>query len=177
MSLDDQLYKDDGTWITRVDIFLMKVAETIARHLVDEEDENFDRALRTFLRLAAIIMIAGVFLEALIPGITRFLALVYLGASIGLLILSQTARCNLRGSTVDHSEKLFSLTALMGTMLYMPFSYLVVGEFAGPVIAAANLLFSIAFLVFVLAMMYVIRLGTPPPRRKKAKVWKPATHH
>jgi len=176
MSIDDQLYKDDGSWITKADISILMFARKISNHLIGDEKETYDQALKTLLRMSAIISTPVIALNlSWEPKI--YLAILTVVWSVGLVVASHFEKCNSRGSTIDRELKylaLFSVTIVMAIILFTVSS--------GPqqldrLLWLSSIILFTSMLGFIFTMFYVQRLGAPPPRKKKAKVHRLAWHH
>jgi hypothetical protein len=171
MSVDDQLFKEDGTVLTRVDNLLLKFAQVFASALfAEDDDETFDRALRRILRVAAILATVTSFTYAI--GIDLFVALIFL-LPAGLYWLgSLFSTCNGRGCTVTRAVKFWNLFFLLFPLVFL------VSNISLVVIKGANMqlvgamVWDLAFWHYNIGVGYVQRLQNKPPKRKRARAFK-----
>lgn len=172
MSIDDQLFKQDGTLLTRVDIAILKFARTVASFLFsDPDDETFDTALRKMIRLAGALTLAG----GIMLGVNGAPVLppVAILSGIAEIALSGIYKCEGTGSCVDRHIKALPLLILPVPMILgatVPLGVL----FGQPITlrSASYLVWCVGFWLFELAIGYVVRLGSRLPKRRKAEDYK-----
>ena len=174
MGIDDQLYKEDGTWITRIDNFLLKVAALTAAPFVQEDDPNYDRGLQALIRAAAIIGIAS---AVVAYPVNVQASVVTTCLAVLLLVTAKAHRSNGKGCTIDPIEKYISLSGIgwCGMMITVGYRFFTI--FLGRTEGQSIRWLIISGLVVLWCELYVARLGSPPPKREKAKARKLALHH
>ena len=174
VGVDDQLYKEDGTWVTTADNFLLKLATLVATPLLQEDDETYDRPFKAFLRVSSFMTLVGmIFVISINPPLVILFGSGWL---IGPWAVSLTERCNARGSTIDLNHKWEGLLLLFSVVISTVFVPVSSALTSNPQIAASATWLLASMATFIFTMFYVLRLGTPPPKKKKAKAWKFATH-
>ncbi len=173
MSVDDQLFKEDGTLITKIDIRILIFARFVATHLfAKDEEENLDNALGRTYKFAAFVMLCSNIMFC-IAGVDGLILLFYLPNSFIYWTSARGACCNGRGSTVNVEEKSFYLFCLI---LALPAFFM---QFCGnelysiKIFTLGKILFAVGFFTFEIAFGYVRRLNKKPPKKEKVKALKP----
>lgn len=174
MSVDDQLFKEDGTLLTKIDIFVLKFASFVAGYFfAEEEDETFERAISRMQRVGGALII----LSALLHGTTGdYFNLVLLGI-LGAIKFRQSftlTRCEGRGTNVGKFEKARGLFFLSMPYSTVPMVLIDVLASGWTLWAISYWPLVIGYATVILGDYYVSRLGTRPPKRKKERVPVPA---
>lgn len=172
MSIDDQLFKQDGTLLTRVDIAILKFARAVASFLFSNpDDETFDPALRRMIRLSgALTLVGGILLGVIGVPVVPPIAIL---TGIVELVSSWAYECEGTGTCVDRRVKvrsllIFLLPTISGAIV--PLGVV----FGQPLTlhSTSFLVFCVGFWLYELAVWYVARLGMRPPKRRKVEDYK-----
>jgi hypothetical protein len=166
VGVDDQLFKEDGTLITRIDNLLLKIAALICAPFLGEDDETYDGPKATFLRVGGLLFIPGLIMLQGPLVLSGLIGIIFL---VGCFLTARDVKCNSRGSTIDRSEKFGYL--MVDLILVSSIGAFTASAQPGPAIMFVGLT------IFVLTMLYVVRLGSPPPKKQKATAPKAILHH
>lgn len=188
MRFEDPILKQDGTLITKIDILLLRTAKVVAYPFLSVDDETYTPALRRllafcgywFIFFGLLITILG--LIGPVPVESAFGAL-YPSAVLGafFIALSRWNRvvCTGTGTVAEsRSDKIGALLSL----IYPPpifgfFMYSAALATGTPRAIELAICFAVGIVLVVMAFGYVRRLGSVPPKRKKARVFKLAHSH
>lgn len=172
MSLDDQLFKQDGTMLTKADVLMLKSSRLIMDFLfAEDDDETYDRSLKRILKNAVILTVLYGILTGFIGN--------FMGTFFAFLIawiwwpIAKHAKCNGLGTNVPQVSKAISLVFI--TVPVIDLERLFFSE--GIVDLVANIVHTTGFFLFFLGSMYVVRLQNKPPKKKRARVFKFAFNH
>lgn len=170
VSVDDQLFRQDGTLLTGIDISVLKFAGFVASFFfAEEEDETFERAISWMQRVGGALII----LSALLYGTTGdYFDLVLLGI-LGAIKFRQSftlTRCEGKGTNVGRFRKVLGLFFLSMPFTTGPLVFLDVLASGWTLLAISYWLLAIGFVTVILGDHYVSRLGARPPRKKKERV-------
>lgn len=175
MSLDDQLFKQDGTFITWVDIQLLKFSRFVANFFVKEEEETYQAATKRLLRVVIVILAITLALEVLSYN-------VIMSFVCGLLISNayRTTRWlsvmrGGQGTNIPNFFKYFNLfLSVLAPIIVASPPYPKTEPSAFITGMPPSIAFGLCMFVYGLTIFYALRLGNMPPKKKKARQLKPA---
>jgi hypothetical protein len=177
MSLDDQLLKPDGTLITAIDIWLLRLARFIARFFVRKDEETFDQATKRLYRLSGhmfLICLGGCMLDSNI--LMLFICLKLNTEAYEFSHLSTTSKLRGLGTNIPISGKykalsLITFGPLFAATLCLTLSFLspirLLQSLLPTILTGAIFGLTVGSVIFI--MIYVERLGKVPPKKVKAK--------
>lgn len=180
MRFEDPILKEDGTLITWIDIRLLKLSKIVAYPFMGADDETYTPAFRRMLRFSGhYFSLMAIYFGYANDWPLAILSVLF-GFSISFVTVISKIKCNGYGTIQESQGDKISYLIILAAI---PFLFAFGSYGTALEVAPGNIPLAIEGLVLlgleflVLTYYYVRRLGEPPPKRKKARVFKPAHSH